>query len=96
MFSAVPVLGQIDKADTLEQRQPLELVFADSIVPQDYREMMLTTGAWYSRRRPVHEGRLTQKVEWGISDRLQISGLVNPVHLVSSGGTTVTGAGILI
>jgi hypothetical protein len=93
IFSAVPVLGQIDKADTLEQRQPLELVFADSIVPQDYREMMLTTGAWYSRRRPVHEGRLTQKVEWGISDRLQISGFVNPVHLVSSGGTTVTGAG---
>jgi hypothetical protein len=91
--SAVPVLGQIDKTDTLEQRQPLELVFADSIVPQDYREMMLTTGAWYSRRRPVHEGRLTQKVEWGISDRLQISGFVNPLHLVRSGGTTVTGAG---
>ena len=87
------VFGQIEKTDTLEQRQPLELVFADSIVPQDHREMMLTTGAWYSRRRPVHEGRLTQKVEWGVSDRLQISGFVNPFHLVSSAGTTEKGAG---
>jgi len=93
VVSAGPLHGQIDKTDTLEQRQPLELVFADSIVPQDYREMMLTTGAWYSRRLPVHEGRLTQKVEWGISDKLQISGFVNPLHLVRSSGTTTTGAG---
>ena len=41
---------------TLEQRQPLELVFADSIVPQDRHEVMLTTGAWYSRQRgDVHD-----------------------------------------
>jgi hypothetical protein len=55
--------------------------------------MMLTTGARYSRQRPVHEGQLTQKVEWGISEKHQISGFVNPLHLVSSAGTTVMGAG---
>jgi hypothetical protein len=52
---------------TLEQRQPLELVFADSIVPQDRHEMMLTTGGWYSRPRgDIHDALLTQKIEWGI------------------------------
>jgi hypothetical protein len=30
---------------SLEQREPLELVYADSIVPQDTHEMMLTSGA---------------------------------------------------
>ena len=54
---------------------------------------MLTTGAWYSRRRPIQDGQLTQKVEWGFSEKLQISGFVNPLHLLSSEGTTVTGAG---
>jgi hypothetical protein len=91
--SVLPSIAQADHASTLEQRQPLELVFADSIVPQDHHEMMLTTGVWYSRRQPVHDGQLTQKVEWGISDKFQISGFVNPLHLVSSEGTTVTGAG---
>jgi hypothetical protein len=93
VISAMTLLAQIDKTDTLEQRQPLEVVFADSIVPQDYREMMLTTGVWYSHRPPVHEGRLTQKVEWGVSDKLQISGFVNAFHLVHSAGTTETGTG---
>jgi len=35
-------------AQDLEQRQPLELVSADSIVPQDRHEMMLTSGGWYT------------------------------------------------
>ncbi len=91
--SVLPSIAQADQASTLEQRQPLELVFADSIVPQDDHEMMLTTGAWYSRRRSVHDGQLTQKVEWGISEKLQISGFANPLHLVNSEGTSVTGAG---
>jgi hypothetical protein len=91
--STLRAIGQADHASTLEQRQPLELVFADSIVPQEYREMMLTTGAWYGRRRPVHDARLTQKIEWGISDRLQISGFLNPLHLVRSYGSMTVGAG---
>src|ERR1700757_3150314 len=74
------VFGQVERTDTLEQRQPLELVFADSIVPQDYHEMMLTTGASYGHRRPLHDGRMTQKVEWGISDKLQVSTFLNPPH----------------
>jgi len=78
---------------TLEQRQPLELVFADSIVPQDRHEMMLTTGAWYSRQRgDVHDALLTQKIEWGISDKLQISTFVNALR---SSNSTSTGMGDL-
>jgi hypothetical protein len=50
---------------SLEQRQPLELVHADSIVPQDLHEMMSTTGGWYSQRDGIHDGLLTQKIEWG-------------------------------
>jgi hypothetical protein len=66
---------------TLEQRQPLELVFADSIVPQDRHEMMLTTGVWYSRQHgDVRDLLLTQKIEWGISDSLQVASFVNVVH----------------
>jgi hypothetical protein len=59
--------------DTLEQRQPLELVFADSIVPQDRHEAMLTTGFWYSRRDTQRKTSLAQKIEWGLSDKLQVS-----------------------
>ncbi len=66
--------------ESLEQRQPLELVCADSIVPQDRHEMMLTTGGWYSRRGNLRNALLTQKVEWGISDRLQISTFVRMVN----------------
>jgi hypothetical protein len=89
----LPAIAQADRATTLEQRQPLELIFADSVVPQDHHEMMLTTGAWYSRRRPLHDGRLTQKMEWGISDKLQVSAFVNPLGISNSIGTTETGAG---
>ena len=53
---------------SLEERQPLEMVFADSIVPQDRHETMLTTGVWYFRHGSLHSASLTQKVEWGISD----------------------------
>jgi hypothetical protein len=84
---------QLDKADTLEQRQALEMVFADSIVPQDRHEMMLTTGAWYSRSGSLHEVMLTQKVEWGITEKSQISGFSNPVHNSNSSGEGVTGMG---
>jgi hypothetical protein len=52
-----------DQEPDLEHRQPLELVFADSIVPQDRHETMLTTGAWYFKQGAVHDARLTQKIE---------------------------------
>jgi hypothetical protein len=79
---------------SLEQRQPLELVFADSIVPQDRHEMMLTTGGWYSQQRGnIHDVLFTQKVEWGISDKLQISALVNALRSSNQSGSTATGMG---
>jgi len=79
---------------SLEQRQPLELIFADSIVPQDRHEMMLTTGGWYSRQRgDVHNALLTQKIEWGISDKLQISTFVNALRSSNQNGSTSTGMG---
>ena len=79
---------------SLEQRQPLELIFADSIVPQDRHEMMLTTGGWYSRQRgDVHSAVLTQKIEWGISDKLQISTFVNALRSSNQNGSTSTGMG---
>jgi hypothetical protein len=90
---AMPALGQAEQAQTLEERQPLELVFADSIVPQDRHETMLTTGARYFRRKPVQDGQLTQKVEWGVSDKLQISAFANPLHISHSLGITATGTG---
>jgi hypothetical protein len=86
------VYGQ--EQQTLEQRQPLELVFADSIVPQDRHEMMLATGVWYSRQRgDIHDALLTQKIEWGISDKLQISTFVNALRSSNQIGSTVTGMG---
>ncbi len=79
---------------SLEQRQPLELVFADSIVPQDRHETMFTTGAWYSRQPgDTHDALLTQKVEWGISDKLQISTLVDVLRSSNQDGSTSTGMG---
>ena len=84
---------QVDKNDTLEHRQALEMVFADSIVPQDRHEMMLTTGAWYSHSGSVHDVMLTQKIEWGITEKFQISGFSNPVHNSNSSGQGVTGIG---
>jgi hypothetical protein len=78
---------------SLEQRQPLELVFADSIVPQDRHEMLLVTGVWYLRRGTVRTALLTQKVEWGISDELQVSTLVNVINSSNVLGPTRTGIG---
>lgn len=78
---------------SLEQRQPLELVFADSIVPQDRHEMMLVTGGWYLRHGSLHTALLTQKVEWGISDELQVSTLVNLINSSNVLGPTETGMG---
>ena len=79
---------------SLEQRQPLELVFADSIVPQDRHEMMLTTGGWYLRQRgDIHDALLTQKIEWGILDKLQISTFVNALRNSNQNGSTATGIG---
>jgi hypothetical protein len=78
---------------TLEQRQPLELVHADSIVPQDLHEMMSTTGGWYSQGDGIHDGLLTQKIEWGLSDSLQVSTFVNILHSSNLLGPTVTGMG---
>ena len=75
---------------SLEQRQPLELVFADSIVPQDCHEAMFTTAAWYSRHGHLRSAMLTQKVEWGISDQLQVSTLVQLVNSSNILGPTKT------
>jgi Putative MetA-pathway of phenol degradation len=79
--------------ESLEQRQPLELVFADSIVPQDRHEAMFTTGLWYFRRGSVNHGLLTQKVEWGISDRLQVSTFVELLNSSNESGPRKTGIG---
>jgi hypothetical protein len=79
---------------SLEQRQPLELVFADSIVPQDRHETMLTTGGWYSRQSgDTHDAFLTQKVEWGISDKLQVATFVNVLRYADLNDSTATGMG---
>jgi hypothetical protein len=88
-----PAIAQIPDGDTLERRQALELVFADSIVPQERHEMMLTTGSWYARGHGVHDGRLTQKMAWGISDKLQISTFVNPLHISNGTGPNIAGVG---
>jgi hypothetical protein len=86
------VYGQ--EQQTLEQRQPLELVFADSIVPQDRHEAMFTTGGWYSQQQgDTHAALLTQKVEWGISDKLQVSTFVHALQSSNQNGSTVTGMG---
>jgi hypothetical protein len=84
------VYGQ---TESLEQRQPLELVFADSIVPQDRHEMMLTTGGWYFRNGTLHNASITQKIEWGISDQLQVSTFVDLIHSSNRGGSMMTGIG---
>ena len=89
-------MGQTGLPDelSLEQRQPLELIFADSIVPQDRHEMMLTTGGWYSRQPgDVHNALLTQKIEWGISDKLQVSTFVNALRSSNQNGSSSTGMG---
>jgi hypothetical protein len=78
---------------TLEQRQPLELVFADSIVPQDLHEAMFTTGAWNFRRGSLRDSYLTQKIEWGISDTFQISTTLMPVRRSNSTGRRQIGVG---
>jgi hypothetical protein len=80
---------------SLEQRQPLELVFADSIVPQDRHELMLTAGAWYFRRGDLQRQSLTQKGEWGLSDQLQISVFSHLLQRSNEIGRYATGAGDL-
>src|ERR1700730_5051926 len=77
----------------LEQRQSLELVFADSIVPQDRHEMMLVTGGWYFRHGKLRTALLTQKVEWGISDEFQVSILGNVINSSNALGPMKTGIG---
>jgi len=84
------VYGQ--EQQTLEQRQPLELVFADSIVPQDHHEAMFTTGGWYSKQQgDTHAALLTQTVEWGISDTLQVSTFIHALQSSNQNGSTATG-----
>jgi hypothetical protein len=78
---------------SLEQRQPLELVYADSIVPQDTHETMLTSGAWYLRSGGIHDSFLAQKIEWGISDSLQVSTFVRLVRSSNVIGATANGFG---
>lgn len=90
---SVSAAQEISRIATLEQQQPLELVFADSIVPQGRHEIMSTTGVWYSKRDALHNGALSQKLEWGISDRLQISTFINALQESNASGTGETGAG---
>jgi hypothetical protein len=78
---------------SLEQRQPLELVFADSIVPQDHHEAMFTTGMWYFRHGSSDHASLTQKVEWGITDRLQVSTFTELLNSSNELGPRKTGIG---
>jgi hypothetical protein len=78
---------------TLEQRQPLESVYADSIVPQDRHETMLTTGVWYFRKHASHHASLTQKIEWGISDALQVSTTMQLMNSSNLTGSMKTGIG---
>jgi hypothetical protein len=78
---------------SLEQRQPLELVFADSIVPQDRHELMSTTGTWYFLHGSLRDAHLTQKVEWGISNSFQVSAFLTPVRHSNATGAMQTGPG---
>jgi len=80
-------------AQDLEQRQPLELVAADSIVPQDRHETMLTSGGWYYRDGSVHDAMFTQKVEWGISNRLQVAAFGQAIRSTNVSGPSATGVG---
>lgn len=82
-------------AQDLEQRQPLELVFADSIVPQDRHETMLTSGGWYYRDGSIHDAMFTQKVEWGISDQLQVATTAQLLRNTNVTGPSATGVGDL-
>jgi len=54
---------------------------------------MFTTGLWYFRRGSVDHGSLTQKVEWGISDRLQVSTFVELLNSSKEFGPRKTGIG---
>ena len=69
------------------------MVSADSIVPQDRHEMMLTSGGWYFRDGDVHDAMFTQKVEWGISDRLQVATFVQAIRNTDVAGPSATGIG---
>ncbi len=90
VFTTHPAYAQ---QKSLEQRQPLELVYADSIVPQDRHETMLTTGLWYFRKDASHHASVTQKIEWGISDALQVSTTMQLVNSSNLTGSTKTGIG---
>lgn len=57
--------------------------------------MMLTSGVWYLRSGGVHTGIFTQKMEWGISDSLQVAMTVDAVENSNSLGPTATGMGDL-
>ncbi|MBO0863410.1 MAG: transporter [Chloracidobacterium sp.] len=91
--SAGAAQNATDQQESLERRQPLELLFADSIVPQDRHEMMLTTGGWRFRRGVLREAAITQKIEWGISDRLQVSTFAHLVNSSNQAGPTAAGMG---
>lgn len=79
--------------NSLEQRQPLELIFADSIVPQDRHETMLTTGAWHFRNGALRNSLVTEKIEWGISNALQVSTFVQVLHDSNEAGRSSLGMG---
>jgi len=59
------VYGQ--EQQTLEQRQPLELVFADSIVPQDRHEAMFTTGGCIPNNKVTLTPRCSRRRWSGVS-----------------------------
>lgn len=93
LWQGAALAQQPDQEKTLEQRQPLELVFADSIVPQDRHELMSTTGTWYFLHGSLRNAHLTQKIEWGISNSLQVSTLLTPIQHSNAAGAMQTGPG---
>jgi hypothetical protein len=56
---------------------------------------MLTTGAWFFRHGDLRHQSLTQKAEWGFSDRLQISTFAHLLERSNESGRSRTGAGDL-
>jgi hypothetical protein len=55
---------------------------------------MFTTGGRYSQQRgDTRDALLTQKVEWGISGKLQVSTLIDVLQTTNANGSTATGVG---
>jgi hypothetical protein len=54
---------------------------------------MLTSGIWYFRRGLARHAMLNQKVEWGISDKLQVAAFAELLRSSNALGSTKTALG---